>query len=104
MLAQFGPMIAKTFTLPGNHGSRPDKNQSIPPPLKKFKNIRQYVFSGRTVSLLVTTLTSAVAHAHEVESAPAAAQQHVHAWLGTTDRNGTPARLLVVAGAEDLPE
>jgi IS5 family transposase len=56
------------------------------------------------ISLLVTTLTAAVAHAHEVQSAPASVQQHVQAWLGTTDKNGTPARLLVVAGAEDLPE
>lgn len=29
MLAQFGPMIAKTRTLPGNHGTRLDKGQSI---------------------------------------------------------------------------
>jgi len=32
MLAQFGPITAKTYTLPGNHGPRLDKNQSIPPP------------------------------------------------------------------------
>ena len=32
MLAQFGPMIAKALTLPGNHGPRLDKDQSIPPP------------------------------------------------------------------------
>ena len=55
-------------------------------------------------SLLVTTLTAAVEHAHEVESSPAAVQRHVQAWLGTTDKNRTPARLRVVAGAEDLPE
>ena len=54
--------------------------------------------------LLPVIAPAAVAHAHEVESAPASVQQHVQAWLGTTDKNGTPARLLVVAGAEDLPQ
>ncbi len=32
MLTQFGPMIAETFTLPGDHGPCLNKNQSIPPP------------------------------------------------------------------------
>ena len=56
------------------------------------------------ISVLVTTLTVAVAHAHEVASAPAAVQRRVQAWLGTTGENRTPAQLLVIAGAEDLPE
>ena len=31
VLAQFGPMLAKTLTLPGNHGSGLDKEQRILP-------------------------------------------------------------------------
>jgi hypothetical protein len=32
LLTQFGPVIAKTLTLPGNHRPCLDKKQSIPPP------------------------------------------------------------------------
>jgi len=63
LLAQFDPMIAKAFALPGNLGPGLNKHKCTPPTrpaarmagtfrtttsAKKIKNIKLYSFSGRT--------------------------------------------------------